>query len=182
MNIIGFYNCPGIYTNAAAFLKVISERGISTSLNPQYDATGAWDNIEELSPYLNFLILNEAEVRGIGRSDDISVAVEKLLRWGISNVVVTMGKNGASCYSYLNGVVNECHHSAPDLAAEVVRDTTGCGDAFAGAFLVEWISSKDECKAIRAGCVSGAAAATVVGGSTRPEDSTYHSLFQQHNS
>ena len=42
-------------------------------------------------------------------------------------------------------------------------DTTGAGDAFAGAFLVEWCLTKDLRNSLRAGCCAGSAAVTLVG-------------------
>ena len=47
-----------------------------------------------------------------------------------------------------------------------VLDTTGAGDAFIGGFLVDWIEKKDYVSALAAGCFSGTAAVTVIGGST----------------
>ena len=50
-----------------------------------------------------------------------------------------------------------------------MHDTCGAGDAFAGAFLVEFLrSSRDLCASLQAGCVAGTAAVQLVGGSSVP--------------
>ena len=62
--------------------------------------------------------------------------------------------------------------SAPHV---VVTDTTGGGDAFTGAFLIEWIHSKSLISALKAGCISGSACCTLVGGSTTSHDALDYS-------
>lgn len=50
-----------------------------------------------------------------------------------------------------------------------VHDTCGAGDAFAGAFLVEFQrSAGDLCASLQAGCAAGTAAVQLVGGSSVP--------------
>jgi hypothetical protein len=50
-----------------------------------------------------------------------------------------------------------------------VQDTCGAGDAFAGAFLVEFLRSSGQLgAALQAGCVAGTAAVQLVGGSSVP--------------
>ena len=50
------------------------------------------------------------------------------------------------------------------------EDTTGAGDAFTGAFLVEWMTSHDISRALKAGCIAGSGSCTKIGGSTCPDD------------
>ena len=45
------------------FLRKAVAAGQTTSLNPQYDASGRWSNIEALCPSLTFLICHEKELR-----------------------------------------------------------------------------------------------------------------------
>jgi sugar/nucleoside kinase (ribokinase family) len=51
-----------------------------------------------------------------------------------------------------------------------VKDTTGAGDAFTGAFLAEWVSAQNLQHALKAGCVAGACSCSEVGGSTCPSN------------
>jgi sugar/nucleoside kinase (ribokinase family) len=55
------------------------------------------------------------------------------------------------------------------LITQRIIDTTGAGDAFIGGFLVEWIrSGRDMNSSLLAGCLSGACAVQLIGGSTVP--------------
>jgi len=46
-----------------------------------------------------------------------------------------------------------------------VKDTTGCGDAFAAGFLFGWCGSRDVQRGLVYGCACGAAAVGITGGS-----------------
>lgn len=136
-----------------------------------------------------------------------------LLSLGCQVVVVTLGARGASAYfldpssssssqgeatggsdevesgARVDGGALRCvHQGAPKLSSIV--DATGAGDAFAGGFLVRWVTlgarggsgtstmagtERDPgrlCQALRAGCEMGAAATMTLGGSSS-EQSCY---------
>ena len=71
-------------------------------------------------------------------------------------VVVKQGADGASAFS-----VTDTWTAAP--APAVVVDTTGAGDAFDAAYLVEYLSSGDVAAALAAGNILGAHVACHVG-------------------
>ena len=62
-----------------------------------------------------------------------------------------------------------------------VKDTTGCGDAFAAGFLFGWCGSRDVQRGLVYGCACGSAAVGQVGGST-PLDPTEVDLGMRRNS
>jgi sugar/nucleoside kinase (ribokinase family) len=70
IHIGGFYNCNTLQTEIPAFLKNAREHNLTTSLNPQYDATGGWDGIREICPYLTLFISNEVELSSIVKLAD----------------------------------------------------------------------------------------------------------------
>mmetsp|Transcript_30576 Transcript_30576/g.56977 ORF Transcript_30576/g.56977 Transcript_30576/m.56977 type:complete len:215 (+) Transcript_30576:125-769(+) len=56
----GFYNfSQSVRQNWLGLFRNAKEKGLTTSLNPQYDASGLWTDIKELCPHLDFLITNE---------------------------------------------------------------------------------------------------------------------------
>jgi sugar/nucleoside kinase (ribokinase family) len=182
-HIGGFYNCTRLSHEVLPFFRKIgsNEAPVTTSLNPQCDASGKYDLVQEICPYLTFFIANEAELRLVSKLPETSTLEEQaqmLLTWGCKAVVVTRGKHGAVAFfadtalfnhSGTSGSMNCIAQSTP-LVNPVV-DTTGAGDAFAGAFLVEWCVSKDLRASLRAGCTAGSAAVTLVGGSTTSQES-----------
>ena len=57
-------------------------------------------------------------------------------------------------------------------------DTTGAGDAFIGTFLVEWVQSRGNIqRSLRAGCIGGALAVQMTGGSTTPSSDSIREML-----
>lgn len=96
---------------------------------------------EELIGALDILVVNEAEAAALG--DDLLGRVE--------HVVTTLGARGAR-YAQPNSTI-QIESPAVDAV-----DTTGAGDAFAGALVAEWASNPEG--AVRWACAAGAFAAT----------------------
>jgi sugar/nucleoside kinase (ribokinase family) len=162
IHIGGFYNCDTLQEDVCDLLMRAVEQNITTSLNPQYDATEKWEGIEKLCPYVTFFISNESELTSITKSTESSSTLKKagiLLNWGCQNVVITMGNQGAISFKNDGTFINQ------KAGIVEVVDTTGAGDGFAGGFLVEWANSHQMSSALRAGCISGSAAVTHIGGS-----------------
>ncbi|CAM9318741.1 unnamed protein product [Chrysoparadoxa australica] len=82
-----------------------------------------------------------------------------MLNKGVSTVVVTLGDSGTCAWRR--------GHSYMQSAKKVaVKDTTGCGDAFAAGFLTTYQACGDAREALAWGCALGAGNATKPGGST----------------
>jgi sugar/nucleoside kinase (ribokinase family) len=90
------------------------------------------------------------------------------------DVVLTLGGGGAV-------VFQADRHAAPDrIAAPVVDivDTTGAGDAFAGAFLGFWLHGKTVTEAARFAAVAASLAVTAEGAQGRPVTAAEIASFQ----
>lgn len=87
-----------------------------------------------LIPLVDILKVSEEECRLLGGSKDLNLGAEALSSMGPKIVLVSEGEQGAS-YWY-NG-------SSGTVKAKKIQavDTTGCGDAFFGAFLARFIQS-----------------------------------------
>ncbi|MBT2438719.1 sugar kinase [Streptomyces sp. ISL-36] len=107
------------------------------------------------------LFPNADEARLLTGCADPVAAAERLSRT-FPLVAVTLGDRGA--------LVAEAGAVTGRVAAPSVQpvDSTGAGDAFAGAFLAARLAGADPVAAAEAGCRAGAEAVTVVGG--RPEN------------
>jgi sugar/nucleoside kinase (ribokinase family) len=95
------------------------------------------------------------EIRMITGLTDLKLAMEKIQDYGVKAVIVTKGVRGSTL------LYEENFYEIPACKPRVVRDLTGAGDAFIGAFLAEYVKRKDPVWCM---CVGSAAASFVVEG------------------
>ena len=113
-------------------LKKASENGLTTILNP---APACKINDDDFK-LIDFFTPNETEAefylnKKIETSEDIKNAANELLKKGIKNVIITLGEKGIY---FANGKENFFLEAYK--LKQPVKDTTGAGDAFNGAFAV----------------------------------------------
>ena len=129
---------------AAAALQAARLRGATSILNPSPYS----DDVEQLLPWVDVLIMNDGEARQLEsrRLGDLDLSV-----------VITVGGDGARVRRLPS--VDNAWVAVPAPVVEVV-DTTGCGDAFAGAVAAELAMGADLISATRFGVRYAAVAAT----------------------
>ena len=95
------------------------------------------------------------EIRMVTGQTDLRLAMKEIRDYGVGIVVATRGVKGSTLLH--EGVF----HEVPACKPRIVRDLTGAGDAYIGAFLAEFIHGKEPswCS-----CVGSAAASFVVEG------------------
>ncbi len=81
---------------------------------------------------INVFVCNEGEARMLFDTPNLIEAGRKILALGPEAAVIKKGEHGALLFTSQNGQFNI--FSAPAYPLEVVRDPTGCGDCFGGAF------------------------------------------------
>lgn len=115
-------------------IEMAIEQDVMVSFDPNLRFS-LWDDLDQLKktvndflPYADIIKISDEELEFITGYSDIKDAVPELLSGRGKYVIYTKGKNGAEIYTQ-NGMVG-----APGYTIEV-RDTTGAGDSFIGAFL-----------------------------------------------
>ncbi|HEX4765624.1 MAG TPA: ribokinase [Lichenihabitans sp.] len=115
-------NLPAETTRAC--LAEARRRGAVTVLNPSplWSAGGPiWSDVD-------WLVLNEGELRAISGDAEVETGAVAVLVWGAGAVVVTRGARGVLCLAGPDRIEIE----AP---AAVARDTSGAGDVFCGVLV-----------------------------------------------
>jgi sugar/nucleoside kinase (ribokinase family) len=121
IHIAGYYNMPMFQKDVINILRIAQEKGMTTSLNPQYDATEKWEGMEYLMPYINVFIGNHVEVgkcggaseSGSGSGRDGFIAAPLLMRSSNSSnsdsssssrchILCTEGSRGHFILGYAN--------------------------------------------------------------------------------
>ncbi len=141
---------------SAAILAEARRRGLRTSLDTVWDASGRWRRLEPCLPHLDLVVPSLDEAREItGEQEPARVAAWFRTR-GVAEVALTMGPAG--CYAA--GEEFEGLVAAPRVHA---IDGTGAGDAFAGGLIHGRLAGWDLERAVRFGNAAGALATTAVG-------------------
>ncbi len=87
------------------------------------------EKLLELLKKITVLVINDSEARLLFKSFSLVASAKKALSYGLKAVIIKKGEHGALLFtkgSYFN---------APGYPLEELKDPTGCGDCFAGAFL-----------------------------------------------
>jgi ribokinase len=103
-------------------------------------------NVDYLTPNQNELLILTGEV-------NLNDGIEKIQKWGLKNLIITLGANGARVIS--EGI--DQHMPAHEITAV---DTTAAGDAFNGALAVAIAEGKPLLEAVGYGMAAGALAST----------------------
>jgi sugar/nucleoside kinase (ribokinase family) len=141
---------PGLFADAR-------ERGVSTSIDPNWDPSGAWDGgLNDLLASVDVLFPNEMEATHLARTSDLEVAITVLRQRG-PTVVVKAGDRGAIA-------VGPDGRATASLMRVAAVDTTGAGDSFDAGFLAARLDGRslERCLAIANAC--GALSTRATGG------------------
>jgi len=86
---------------------------------------------------VDVLLLNDGEARQLFSTINLVNAANQALRLGPKAVIIKKGEHGALLFT------KNKHFSAPGYPLENIKDPTGCGDSFGGAFIGYLAKTKD---------------------------------------
>ena len=140
----------------AQLLAVARSRGVWTSLDTVWDASGRWDRLLPSLPHLDLLCLSGAEAAALSGERDPEAAAAWARARGATTVAVKLGPDG----SYVAGDDFAGHVPARRVVAV---DSTGAGDAFAAGMIYARLQDWPLERAAVFANALGAAATTAVG-------------------
>ncbi len=127
IHFAGPYLQTSFISEITNLLNYIRNKGITASLDPQWDTREKWKYMEEWLPMLTYLFVNTDEALSITGASSPDAACSELAG-NTRCPLVKSGKDGV----YVSG--GGTIQSIPAMKIEVA-DTTGAGDSFAGGFL-----------------------------------------------
>ena len=159
LHLSSYYLQTGMISGCAELFKVAKESGMTTSLDPDSDATGNWDDsIFNVLRYVDVFMPNAHEAMSISGTKDLRNAAEKLA----STVKTVVIKNGSEGVVAKNGATMI---AANAFDTEVV-DTTGAGDSFNAGFIFQYLRKAPLAKCLVWGNACAAISTTKRGGTT----------------
>lgn len=163
VHVASFFLLAELAADLAGLLQEARSRGLTTSLDPNFDPTERWCGVTELLPHLDLLLPNRTEAvalstRLTGRTPaDVEEAAVTLAAAG-PVVVVKDGASGAVRANPSGEVIREA-----GAAVEPV-DTTGAGDTFDAALLDSFLRGLPAEECLRRACAAGAISTSAIGG------------------
>lgn len=157
LHIAGPYQQMKFRPRITELLKICGTHSVGTSLDPQWDQTERWEDIDDWLPHLDYFFVNQDEAASLSGVSDPGRACRTLAA-RTSCPVVKAGKEGA--FLSLDHQVRQI----PTWRVEPV-DTTGAGDSFDAGFLFSRLERGDDpASAARFGNAVGARSCQFWGG------------------
>ncbi len=162
LHVASFFLVPQLARELPEVLGRARERGVTTSLDTNWDPAERWHGVAECLPHLDVLLPNAQEAVALARSlgedpaDAVAASVALARRGPL--VVVKDGAEGGFAASPDGTVVR-----AAGLVLDVV-DTTGAGDSFDAGFLAAWLDGLSLEEAVRWAAVAGSLSTRAAGG------------------
>lgn len=88
-----------------------------------------WTDKVEALKYIDILKVNEHEMEVLTSQTDIKQAALQLAKWGVKEVLITLGSLGSIIYA------EGTFHKIPAYPPKDIVDATGCGDTYATGYL-----------------------------------------------
>lgn len=140
-------------------LAELRARGVTTSLDTNWDPSGAWQGgLDEVLDMVDCFLPNVAEALHITGASDADAAADMLAR-RISCIAVKLGAEGA--IARLDG--KTAHSGVPMVD---VVDTIGAGDSFVAGFLAGRLTGRTLPETLSLACTCGSLSTRAAGGVT----------------
>ena len=158
LHFSSYFLQPGIQKDIAALFKMAKEKGLTTSLDIQWDPNEKWDfNYKEVLPFVDVFLPNEQEALLLTKEKELDNAIKKLTPFA-KHLVVKLGSKGSMVVTDSKSTFKK------SFLNNNVVDAIGAGDSFNAGFIFRFINGFDidECQTF--GNLTGAINTTAAGG------------------
>jgi sugar/nucleoside kinase (ribokinase family) len=158
LHFSSYFLQPGLQKDIVALFKMAKEKGLTTSLDIQWDPNEKWNfNYKEVLPFVDVFLPNEQEILLLTNENNLNNAINKLTPYA-KLIVVKLGSKGSMVVedgksTFMKSFLND-----------KVIDAIGAGDSFNAGFIFKFIQGSDinECQTF--GNLTGAINTTAAGG------------------
>lgn len=164
LHFSSYFLQPGMQKDIAELFRMAKEKGLTTSLDIQWDPNEKWDfNYAEVLPYVDVFLPNEQEALLLTNEKELDDAIKKLTSYA-KYLAVKLGSKGSIV------AVNGKNIFKKSFLNENVVDAIGAGDSFNAGFIFKFIQGCDieECQIF--GNLIGAINTTAAGGTSAFEN------------
>jgi sugar/nucleoside kinase (ribokinase family) len=168
-----FFLHRGLRPRMLDLFRNLKSTGLSISLDTNDDPEGQWQGVDDVLPFVDVLLPNEAETKQLASKQDLNEALDELAR-RVPVVAVKLGSRGAIARR------GEEKFTAPAVTVNAV-DPVGAGDSFDAGFLFQYLRGGDLKACLEYGNLAGALSTTKPGGTEAfREHEHVRKFFHQH--
>ena len=173
LHMSNFYMQYGLRPGFRTMFELASSKGMTTSLDPQFDPSEEWEpDILKAIEAVDVFLPNEVELEGITAIRDEADALRSLKN-GRTLTIAKLGTRGSLTLKDDELV------RAPAFLVQPI-DTTGAGDSFDAGFLHSWLRGAALEQAMAFGAACGALSTLGLGGTTtQPTEDEAHAFIQK---
>lgn len=158
LHISSIFLQSGLKATLFDLLRRAKAKGLTISLDPQWDPREKWDlDLDNLLQHIDVFLPNRKEFLLLTNTETLDLAIRKNAHHPCT-IVVKDGEKGAAWSK--NG---EVFRQAAYLNTNVV-DSIGAGDSFDAGFISQYIQGKEIEECVRFGNLIGAVSTTAPGG------------------
>jgi sugar/nucleoside kinase (ribokinase family) len=162
LHLGSYFLLDGLRPDVPALFAAAHARGLTVSLDTNYDPAERWERLDAVLPHVDILLPNEAELLAISGAADVETGLARLAG-RVPLVAVKRGGAGALARRGAEVVAA----AAPPVA---VVDTTGAGDSFDAGLLYGQLAGWELARSLRLACVCGALSTQAAGGTAAQPD------------
>lgn len=159
IHISSIFMQSGIRKDLIAILEYAQSRGVTTSLDTQWDPLEKWDfDYKQILPLLSVFLPNENELKLITQSGTLEEAIDKIKPY-INVCVIKRGSKGSLLITK-----DDVTNTQEALLNKDVVDAIGAGDSFNSGFIYQFVKGVSLVECQRFGNLTGALNTTASGG------------------
>lgn len=159
IHISSIFMQTALKNDIIAILEYAKQKGVTTSLDTQWDPVETWDlDYAKVLPLIDVFLPNEKELKFLTHSTTLDEAIAKIRPY-MNAAVIKQGNKGSLLLRK-----NGADHQQPAFLNTEVVDCIGAGDSFNSGFISQFVQGKplEECQ--RYGNMTGAVNTTAAGG------------------
>ena len=133
LHFSSYFLQKGMKADIVNLFRTAKERGLTTSLDIQWDPHNKWDfPYKNCLPFVDVFLPNESEILMLSGESELNKAVEKIREFA-NLIVVKLGINGALAFEKGTAI------SSPSFLHNHFIDAIGAGDSFNAGFISKYL-------------------------------------------
>lgn len=158
LHVSSVYIQPALKPGLTKLFKRAKQFGLTTSLDPQWDAYEQWEcNWNNLLPLVDVFLPNVEELKNITRQSTMESAVNSIKNY--TNIIAVKNSVEGATAFYKKEIAEQ-----PAFINHHFADAIGAGDSFDAGFIKKFISDKSLKECVEFGAICGAINTTASGG------------------